>query len=225
MGFYVSPLGYLEKGASRFVHVTGDPQLMIKPMDNGQSIINSKNEKVWKQNKQATMRKTRLDNLCFPVRAFATRSIALLLSCSAPVFCSRSLAPLSSCLKSSTCLSSLFACSGILTALSSRLLLASVSRSLAILLFLPVLDSTPLDLASTVSKHLNKPCQKSLYAIQLAIQSLFVCFLIFARCPTKPTASKLLLKHPSILAYLSTIILEKRLTLALQNVVSYLQWS
>lgn len=51
LNFHFSLLGYLEKRALWFVDVTDNPDLMIEPVNNGQPITDSKDEKVRKQNK------------------------------------------------------------------------------------------------------------------------------------------------------------------------------
>ena len=48
LNFHLSPLGYLEEGALRFVDVTDNPDLTIEPVDNGQPITDSEDEKMRK---------------------------------------------------------------------------------------------------------------------------------------------------------------------------------
>lgn len=86
LSFHFFPLGYLEEGALRFVDVTDNSDLTIEPVDNNQPITDSKDGKMRKQNKGAVMKKVQLDNLRALIRAPASDSAALLLSCLALVF-------------------------------------------------------------------------------------------------------------------------------------------
>ena len=133
MDFYFSPLDYLEEGALRFVDITNNPDLTIEPMDNGQPITDSEDEKVRKQNKRTARRKTELNNLRAAVRDPAPGFTALL----------------SSYPGSLTCWLPLPARPGTPTALLSRLVRVPVPGSPAVLLPLPVLGPTPPHLAST----------------------------------------------------------------------------
>ncbi len=83
LGFHYFPLGYLEKGAPRFVDVTDKPELAIKePESNIGPITDSEDEKTRKVSERAAKRKARRDNLNAPMRkALAAGSAAFLLSC------------------------------------------------------------------------------------------------------------------------------------------------
>ena len=76
-----------------------------------------------------------------------------------------------------------------------------------------------------LSKHSNKPCQRSFCAIQPALQSTFIRFRLSTYYLTKPTTSGLLIQHFLTLAHLPAIMFEKRLTWALRNAVAPLQSS
>lgn len=52
LGFHFFLLDYLEERAPRFIDVTDNPDLIIKPINNDQPILNSKDEKVMKRNKR-----------------------------------------------------------------------------------------------------------------------------------------------------------------------------
>ena len=85
MGFHFYLLGYLEEGAPRFIDVTDNLDFTIEPVDNGQPITDSEDEKVRKQNERVAKRKARLDNLHAAMWAPAAGSAALSSSCPAPV--------------------------------------------------------------------------------------------------------------------------------------------
>lgn len=48
LSFYFTLLNYLKEKTLRFIYITDNLDLMIKPVDNGQPIINSKDKKVKK---------------------------------------------------------------------------------------------------------------------------------------------------------------------------------
>lgn len=137
LSFHFSPLAYLKKRVLQFVDITNNTDLTIEPVDNGQPITDSKDEKVRKQNKRAVKRKTQLNNLHASEQAPATSFAALLLSYSASVFCFKSFAPLLSCLRS-------------LTYFLSYLMPAPIPESLAVLLLFLVFGPALLYLAFTV---------------------------------------------------------------------------
>ena len=140
LDFHFSPLSYLEERELRFVDVTDNQDLIIEPVDNGQPITDSEDEKMRKQNKRAAKKKARLDNLRAPVRAPAAGSAAFLLS-----------RP-----ESSTRLSLFLARPGTPTALSSRFMPAPISRSPAVLSLLSVLSQSPPHLASTALRTFKR---------------------------------------------------------------------
>lgn len=97
-------------------------------------------------------RKMRLDNLRAPIYAFALGSAAILSSCPSLVSCPGSPTCLSSCPGSFTHFLPLFAYFQTFIALSSCLMPALVSGSLAVLLLLSVLSLTLLHLVFTAFK-------------------------------------------------------------------------
>ena len=150
LDFHLSPLDYLEKRVSRFVDVTNNSNLTIKPVDNGQPITDSKDKKVKKKNKHAAKKKAQLDNLRPPVRASIAGSAVLLLS-----------RP-----RSPTCLLLLPTCLGTLTALSSYFVSAPVLGSSAVWWPFLVLSPTSSHLASTAVRTFkqalsDKPLRRS----------------------------------------------------------------
>lgn len=79
LGFYYSPLSYLEERASQFIDVTDKSELTIKLEDNSQPITDFKDEKARKGLENVAKRKTWYDNLYAPLRqAFTTGSVAFL---------------------------------------------------------------------------------------------------------------------------------------------------
>ena len=150
--FTFCPLSYLEKEALWFINVTDNLDLIIELVDNVQSITNSKDEEMRKQNKHTAKKKARLDNRCIFMQAAPTGFPVFLSSC--PIFISQpgSSALLSSCPGSPTSLLPLFTCPETPTALSSYLLPALVPGSSALLFFLLILSPTPSHLASTALK-------------------------------------------------------------------------
>lgn len=149
LDFYLSHLSDLKKEALRFIDITDNLELTIKPVDNGQPITDFTNEKVRKQNKRAAKIKAQFDNLCTPIWDFAADSTALLSFC--PIFFSYLglLAFLLSCLKSPTCLLPLYFCLETPTTLTSLLVPAPIPRSPVLFSLFCVLGPTALHLAST----------------------------------------------------------------------------
>lgn len=83
LGFHLSPLDYCKKRVPQFVNITDKPKLVIKPkpIDNGQPITDSKNQKVWKRLECAIKNKAQYDNPQTSVQAPATGFAANLLFC------------------------------------------------------------------------------------------------------------------------------------------------
>ena len=116
--------------------------LTIKSVDNCLPIMDCKDKKIRKQNKQASNRKGQLDNLLALVWALPADFAGFL------YFHPISFALLWSCSWSFTYLVLLLGCFGTPIGLFSRLLLALIFRSLAILLPLLVLGLAPPHLTS-----------------------------------------------------------------------------
>lgn len=133
-------MAYFAKRRLRFVDVTDNLDLMIKPKDNAQPITDSKDEKMRKQNDCTAKIKVQLDNLRTSRKAPATGSATLLLSSSG----------------SPTCLSPILACLETLIALSSCFVPAPVLGFPAVLLLFPLLSPTPPHLASIALRTFNK---------------------------------------------------------------------
>lgn len=209
LDFHLSPLGYFKERVPRFVNVNDNRDLMIEPVDNGQVITDSEDEKMRKQNKHTDKKKTQLDNLRAPVLALVASSATLLLYCPG----------------SPTCLLPLLACRKTPIALLSYFLPAPVPRSLAVLSPLLVLSSTPLHLASIALRIFKQALSIELLCCSTSLTKHFVCFRLSSHCSTKPTISGFLIEHLSTLVHLLAIMLEKRLTWALLNAVTLLQSS
>ena len=152
LDFHFSTLSYLEKKALRFVDITDNPDLTIKPVDNGQPITDSKDKKMKKQNKHAAKKKAQLDNLHAPVRASAAGSATFLLSWLASISCSKSATSLSSRSGSLTCLSPLPTCLETPTTLLSCSMPAPILGFLVVLLHFPMLGLVPPYLISIAFK-------------------------------------------------------------------------
>lgn len=81
LGFYLSPLGYLEKRAPQFVDVTNKPELAIGLENNAQPITKSEDNETRKGLEYIAKRKVQRDHLRAPVQAFAACSTAFSSSC------------------------------------------------------------------------------------------------------------------------------------------------
>ena len=73
LGFHLSPMGYFEKGAPRFVDVIDEPNIMILPVE---LITNSEDKKMRKKKQRKAKKKKRL---CTSMRACVTYFTTLLL--------------------------------------------------------------------------------------------------------------------------------------------------
>lgn len=82
----------------RFVNIINNPGLIIEIIANSQPIMDSKNEKVRKQNEHAAKKKAKLPNFCTFMQAPTTGSATFLLSCPALVSHSKFLVSLLFCL-------------------------------------------------------------------------------------------------------------------------------
>lgn len=169
LNFHFSRLVYFAKKRLRFVDVTNNLDLMIEPKDNAQPIMDSKDEKMRKQNNRTAKIKVQLDNLRTSREAPAAGSATLLLSCSG----------------SPTCLSPILACLETLIALSSCLVPAPVLGFLAVLLLFPLLSPTPPHLASIALRTFNKTLSNELLCGSTTFAEPFYLFLPPGLLPNK----------------------------------------
>lgn len=185
LSIHLSLLGYFEERTPRFVNITENPNLTTKPIDNGQPIIDSEDEKIRKQNKRVAKRKAQLNNLYALMRAPTADSAAWLLSSPTLISCLESLTLLLSCPWSPTYLSPL-------STPISHLVPTPIPTSLALLFLLLVLGPAPPYLASSVLRIFKQVLSdKLLYCCSTSLAELFCPFPLLSLLPDKTNRKRI----------------------------------
>ena len=206
LGFHQFPLDYFKERAPRFVDLTDKLSLAIEPKDDGQPITNPKDENVRKKLECAAKKKARRNNLCALVWQALAASFAafwhlvplyylvfLCLLCHLVLDRSFHWCLIFLCLLYCLILLCLLNCLVFLCPFCCFLLCL-----LCCFFLCPhwrlILCSVQLQLGLhfQLSKHSNKPCQMSFWALDQpapALQNLFIRFRCLAFCPRKVIVS------------------------------------